>query len=198
MRAALYARVSTGRQDDEMQLAEMREFCERRKWKPEIFGDHGFSGSKLNRPDLDRMMAACRRRKFDVVVVYRFDRFARSTKQLVDALDEFNRLGIQFVSLHESVDTTSPHGKLLFHIFAAIAEFERELIRERVRSGLAHARARGRIGGRPRSNPDIEKIRELRARRVPWREVARLVGVSEATARRALLIAQKPLSEAVQ
>lgn len=198
MRAALYARVSTGRQDDEMQLAEMREFCERRKWKAEIFGDHGFSGSKLSRPDLDRMMQACRRRKFDVVVVYRFDRFARSTKQLVDALDEFNRLGIQFVSLHESVDTTSPHGKLLFHIFAAIAEFERELIRERVRSGLAHARARGRIGGRPRSNPDIEKIRELRARRVPWREVARLVGVSEATARRALLIAQKPLSEAVQ
>lgn len=198
MRAALYARVSTGRQDEEMQLAEMREFCERRKWKAEFFGDHGFSGSKLSRPDLDRMMQACRRRKFDVVVVYRFDRFARSTKQLVDALEEFNRLGIQFVSLHESVDTTSPHGKLLFHIFAAIAEFERELIRENVRAGLAHARARGRIGGRPRANPDIEKIRELRARRVPWREVARLVGVSEATARRALLIAQKPLSEAVQ
>lgn len=205
MRAALYGRVSTADQNEEMQIREMREFCGRRKWKPENFLDHGFSGSKLNRPELDRMMALCRRRKFDVVVVYRFDRFARSTKHLVDALEEFQGLGIQFVSLHENVDTTTAQGKLLFHIFAAIAEFERELTRERVRSGLANARAKGIKLGRPRSDArilaNVEKIRALRASGETWEAVARQVGVSVASARRALREAvsdQKPLSEAIQ
>lgn len=181
-----------------MQLRELQEYCDRRKWTAEIFADPGYSGAKISRPQLDRLMAACRRRKFDVVVVYRFDRFARSVKHLVDALSEFNSLGIQFVSLHENVDTTLPQGKLLFHIFAAIAEFERELTRARVRSGLDNARAKGIRLGRPRCSPDVARIRELRDRGVPWCDVARAVGVSPATAKRALLMAQKPLSEALQ
>lgn len=200
MRAGLYARVSTSDkgQDPEMQNREMREFCDRRKWALELFTDRGYSGSKLNRPELDRLMAACRRRKIDVVVVYRFDRFARSVKHLVDALTEFNDLGVQFVSLHENVDTTTAQGKLLFHIFAAIAEFERELTRGRVMSGLATARARGVKLGRPRCNPDGALIRQLRAQGLPWPHVAKAVKVSIATAKRAALMAQKPPTEAIQ
>jgi DNA invertase Pin-like site-specific DNA recombinase len=209
--AFLYARVSTqdrGQdkpQRPELQVREMLELADRRKWAAEIFADAGYSGSKRDRPELDRMMALCRKRKCDVVVVYRFDRFARSTKHLVDALDEFNDLGIQFVSLHENVDTTTAQGKLLFHIFAAIAEFERELIRERVRSGLAFARSKGTKLGRPRSDArilaNVEKIKALRASGETWEATARMVGVSIASARRAFIEAencQKPLSRAIQ
>lgn len=180
-RAALYARVSTGRQDEAMQLAEMQEFCERRKWSPDIFADAGYSGAKASRPELDRMMTECRRGKYNVVVVYRFDRFARSVRQLVEALAEFNELGIQFVSLHENVDTTLPQGKLLFHIFAAIAEFERELTRERVISGLAHARARGVKLGRPKVIVNVDRIAQLRAQGMPWRAISDELGVGVAT-----------------
>jgi putative DNA-invertase from lambdoid prophage Rac len=198
MRAALYARVSTNEQDEGMQLREMREFAERRKWSAEIFADPGYSGAKVSRPELDRMLALCRHRKFDVVVVYRFDRFARSTKQLVDALEEFGRLGIEFVSLHEQVDTSTPNGKLLFHIFAAISEFERSLIRERVISGIANARAKGKRLGRPRRNPDVEQIRALRRYGFTWRHIAEQMGISVATAKRVVLVAQKPASEVPQ
>jgi len=152
MRAALYARVSTNAgQNPETQLAELREYCKRRGW--EICGefvDTGISGTRERRPELDRMIAACRRRQLDAVVVYHYDRFARSLRQLVNALCEFDALGIQFISLHEGVDTSTPNGRLVFSIFASIAEFERELIRERVRSGIALARAQGKRIGRPR------------------------------------------------
>ncbi len=118
------------------------------------------------------MLAACRKRQVDAVVVYRHDRFARSLRQLVNTLCEFDPLGIQFVSLHEGVDTATPNGRLVFGIFASIADFERELIRERVRSGLAAARARGKRLGRPPSRIDAEKVGALRARGVSWREIA--------------------------
>jgi DNA invertase Pin-like site-specific DNA recombinase len=149
--AAVYARVSTHNgQNPEMQLDEIREYCRRRGWK--IVGeyvDEGISGSKEHRPALDRLLADCRRRIVDAVVVYRYDRFARSLRQLVNALDEFRALGIDFVSLHEGVDTSTPNGRLVFGIFGSVAEFERELIRDRVRSGLALARSRGkRLGGK--------------------------------------------------
>jgi len=181
-----------------MQLRELREFCERRGWTAEIFTDPGYSGAKVNRPELDRMLALCRRRKFDVVVVYRFDRFARSTKQLVDALEEFGRLGIEFVSLHEQVDTSTPSGKLIFHIFAALSEFERSLIRERVISGLANAKAKGKRLGRPRRNADVEQIRALRRSGRSWRHIAAVMGVPVSTVRRALLVGQKAATEIVQ
>jgi len=198
MRAAVYVRVSTAdkKQKPEMQVRELLEYCQHRKWEEEFFSDAGYSGSKVTRPELDRMMALCRRRHFDVVVVYRFDRFARSVKHLVDALSEFNELGIAFVSLHENVDTTTAQGKLLFHIFAAIAEFERELIRQRVFSGLANARAKGTRLGRPLRIVVVERIRELRASGATWEAIGALVGVSRGTAKRALLRAprrgQKP------
>jgi DNA invertase Pin-like site-specific DNA recombinase len=165
MKAALYARVSTQMaQDPAMQLRELRDYCERRGW--EVAGEYidvGISGARERRPELDRLVADSRRRRFDAVLVYRYDRFARSLRQLVNALAEFDALGIQFVSLHEGVDTSTPNGRLVFGIFASIAEFERELIRDRVRSGVAAAKARGKRLGRPRRNLDLTRIATLRA-----------------------------------
>ena len=149
-KAALYARVSTnnGHQDPAMQLRELREYCDRRGMEiADEYVDNGVSGSKERRPHLDRLLADCRRRMVDAVVVYRYDRFARSLRQLVNALEEFRALGIDFISLHEGVDTSTPNGRLVFGIFASIAEFERELIRDRVRSGLAAAKAKGSVSG---------------------------------------------------
>ncbi len=186
-RAAIYARVSTTNgQNPEMQLGELREFCKRRNWK--ITGeyvDHGVSGAKERRPELDRLLADCRRRSVDAVVVYRYDRFARSLRQLVNALEEFRSLGIDFISLHEGVDTSTPNGRLVFGIFASIAEFERELIRDRVRSGLAAARIRGKKLGRPRVIVDAPKIAALRVQGCSWAGISKELGVSKGTAQRA-------------
>jgi DNA invertase Pin-like site-specific DNA recombinase len=188
MRAALYARVSThAGQDPTMQLRELRDLCERRGWDVGgIFTDVGVSGAQERRPQLDLLLADCRKRLFDVVAVYRYDRFARSVRQLVNALAEFDALGIQFVSLHEGVDTSTPNGRLVFGIFATIAEFERELIRERVKSGLAVARARGKQLGRPRLKFDLERVSQMRAAGCSWRAIGRALGVGVATAREAL------------
>src|SRR4051812_13820572 len=198
MRAALYARVSTHvGQDPTVQLRELRDYCEHRGW---IIGgeftDVGVSGAKEQRPQLDELLAACRKRRFDAVVVYRYDRFARSLRQLVNALAEFEALGIQFVSLHEGVDTTTPNGRLVFGIFASIAEFEQELIRDRVRSGIAAARARGKRLGRPRRHVDVSQVAALRAEGRSWRDVGRALGVGVATARAAFQRA-KNLSESM-
>ncbi len=187
MRVDIYARCSTAdRQDPEVQLRELRDYCARRGW--EIAGeyvDRGVSGTREKRPALDRLMADCRKRMVGAVVVYRYDRFARSMRQLVNALCEFDALGIQFVSLHEGVDTSTPNGRLVFGIFASIAEFERELIRDRVRSGMAAARARGARIGRPRKSVDAEKVAELRAQGTSWRAIAHELGVGVGTVRRA-------------
>jgi DNA invertase Pin-like site-specific DNA recombinase len=174
-RVAIYARCSTvnHQQDPEVQLRELREYCARRGWT--IFSeytDRGVSGSKERRPQLDRLLADCRKRRVDAVVVYRYDRFARSLRQLVNALCEFDSLGIQFVSLHEGVDTSTPNGRLVFGIFASIAEFERELIRDRVRSGLSAARARGKRLGRPPAFVDVQKVAALREQGMSWRQIA--------------------------
>jgi len=141
-RAALYARVSTGEQDEGMQIRDMATEAEHRGWEHTIFPEPGVSGSKEKRPVLDRMMADVRRRKFDVVMVWKFDRFARSLRHLVNALEEFHELGVEFVSVKDQVDTTTAAGRLMFQIIGAFAEFERECIRERVRSGIANARAK--------------------------------------------------------
>src|SRR5213594_4556200 len=166
-RVALYARVSTVNhgQDPEVQLRELREFCQRRRFEIVVeYVDKGISGSRERRPSLDQLMAICRKRLVDAVVVYRYDRFARSLRQLVLALEEFRALGIDFISLHEGVDTSTPNGRLIFGIFASIAEFERELIRDRVRSGLAAAKAKGKRIGRPTVAVDALRIASLRAR----------------------------------
>jgi DNA invertase Pin-like site-specific DNA recombinase len=199
MRAALYARVSTRiGQDPSMQLRELREYCERRAWEVAAeFADVGVSGTKERRSHLDELLSACRKRQFDAVVVYRYDRFARSLRHLVNALAEFEALGIQFVSLHEGVDTSTPNGRLVFGIFASIAEFEQELIRDRVRSGIAAARARGKQLGRPRRHVDISQVAVLRAEGRSWRDVGRTLGVGVATARAAFQERAKNLSESM-
>lgn len=185
-RVGLYARVSTlAGQSPEMQLVELREYAARRGWLVvEEYVDHGVSGSREKRPALDRLMDASRKRLVDAVVVYRYDRFARSLRQLVNALEEFRALGIDFISLHEGVDTSTPNGRLVFGIFASIAEFERELIRDRVRSGLAAAKAKGKHLGRPRVEANAQEIASLRRSGASWRTISRKVGVSVRTVRR--------------
>src|SRR6267378_1030471 len=166
MRVAVYGRVSTAEQNAAMQIEELRAYCARRQWDiVEEFIDAGVSGSKESRPALNRLLADAKRRRFDTVLVYRYDRFARSLRQLVNALAEFDALGIHFVSLHEGVDTSTPNGRLVFGIFASIAEFERELIRGRVRSGLAAAKARGKRLGRPQIIVDTRKVSRGRGSR---------------------------------
>src|SRR5580704_8335540 len=183
MKAAVYARVSTNNgQNPEMQLEELRAYCQRRGW--EIAGEYvdtGISGSREHRPALDRLLAGCRKRSVDAVVVYRYDRFARSLRQLVNALEEFRALAIEFISLHEGVDTSTPNGRLVFGIFASIAEFERELIRDRVKSGIAAARSKGKKLGRPRVSLDLARIAALRASGRSWPQIAKALGLSVGT-----------------
>lgn len=182
--AGVYARVSTSNagQDPAMQTRELTEFCQRRGW--EVFGlyvDNGVSGKKDSRPALNRLMRDAHARRFDVVVCWRFDRFSRSVSHLCRALETFNALDIQFVSLCEQVDTSTPTGKLVFTILGAVAEGERNLIAERVRAGLRNARAKGKKLGRPRVNVDATQIESLRASGLSWREVARKLGLSVGT-----------------
>jgi len=196
MRAAIYARVSTNiGQDPHMQMRELREYCQRRGW--EIAGEYvdaGVSGAKQNRPQLDALLVECRKRHVDAVVVYRYDRFARSLRQLVNALEEFRSLGIEFISLHEGVDTSTPNGRLVFGIFASIAEFERELIRDRVKSGIAAAKSKGTLFGRPRVKADIAHILALRAQGLSWLAIGAKLGLGEGTVRRLGLAPAKILS----
>jgi DNA invertase Pin-like site-specific DNA recombinase len=188
MRAALYARVSTTNngQDPLVQLRELREYCERRGWQ--VFGEYidvGISGTKEKRPELDRLLAEAYRRRFDAVVVWKFDRFARSVSHLLRALETFQSLGIEFVSLTEGVDTSTPMGKMVFTVLGAVAELERSLIVERVKAGLRNARAKGKVLGRPKTAVDNAKIRQLRASGATWREIASQTGFSTRTVRRA-------------
>jgi len=168
-----------------MQLRELREFVERRSWQ--ITGeyvDRGVSGSKDRRPALDQMMAAAQGRKFDVLLVWKLDRFARSLKHLVNALAEFEALGIAFVSLRDNLDLTTPAGRLMFQIIGAMAEFERALIQERVRAGLRNAKAKGVRLGRPRIFVSESRIDALRGSGASWRTIAKELGISLGTLHR--------------
>lgn len=196
IRAAIYTRVSTNNQSTEPQLLEVREFVARRGWTVAgEYVDAGVSGSRERRPELDRLWGDCRRGRIDAVVVYRYDRFARSLRQLVNALEEFRALGIEFVSLHEGVDTSTPNGRLIFGIFASIAEFERELIRGRIRSGLAAAKAKGKRIGRPRVIANAPQIASLRAAGASWSAICEQTGLSKGVAQRAFYSLPKTLVE---
>jgi DNA invertase Pin-like site-specific DNA recombinase len=188
MKAAIYARVSTANsgQDPTMQTRELREYCQRRGWElaGEPYVDVGVSGSKERRPELDRLMADAHRRRFDVVAVWKFDRFARSVSHLLRALETFRALGIEFVSLSEQIDTSTPMGKMVFTILGSVAELERSMIVERVKAGLRNARAKGKRLGRPRVVVDTFRIARLRERGCSWRTIARQVGCSARSARR--------------
>src|SRR5688572_16881079 len=150
MTAAIYARVSTFDQQPENQLEELRRYAAARGWQVHEYVDHGISGAKERRPALDSMLADAKRRRFDILLCWRLDRLGRNLRHLITLLDEVQALGIAFVSLAEGIDATTPAGKLQLHILAAIAEFERGRIQERVRAGLARARAQGKRLGRPR------------------------------------------------
>jgi DNA invertase Pin-like site-specific DNA recombinase len=185
MKTAIYGRVSTGNgtQSPEMQIRELREYCMRRGWKiSDEFVDVGISGTKESRPQLDKLIAAAHLRRFDAVVCWRFDRFARSVSHLLRALETFKALGIEFVSLSEQVDTSTPTGKMVFTVLGAVAELERNLIAERVKAGLRNARAKGKILGRPRKIANADEIKRLRSQGASWRAVGTALGVSAATA----------------
>ena len=170
-----------------MQTRELRQFAEVRGWTVTgEYVDDGISGTKDRRPALDRLMADAHKRKFDVVVCWRFDRFARSVSHLLRALETFNALGVAFVSLSENVDTTTPTGKMIFTVLGAVAELERSLIVERVRAGLRNARAKGKTLGRPRVNVDAARIARLRAAGASWRAIEAETGLCRETARRAI------------
>jgi DNA invertase Pin-like site-specific DNA recombinase len=187
-RVAIYARVSTigNGQSPEMQTRELREYCKRRGWKlAGEYVDDGISGTKDSRPELNKLMADAHRRRFDAVVVWRFDRFARSVSHLLRALEHFKALGIEFVSLSEQVDTSTPTGKMIFTVLGAVAELERSLIAERVKAGLRNARAKGKHLGRPRLDVDAARIGSLRAQGLSWREIVAETGVSKGSTQRA-------------
>ena len=188
-RVALYARVSTKHTDQnpETQLIALREFAGLRGFGvADEYVDVGISGSKEKRPALDRLMTDARQRKIDAVLVARFDRFARSTRHLVLALEEFQTLGVDFISLSESVDTSTPMGKMVFTVIAAVAELERSLIRERVAMGIQRARKEGKTLGRPRVQVDAKRVARLRTHGHSWRQITDLLGVSKGTAQRAV------------
>src|SRR3954452_9855866 len=158
MCTANYARVSTLDQEPENQLAEIRRYIAARGWTAEEYVDRGVSGAKDRRAALDRLLIDARRRRFDVVVVWRLDRLGRNLRHLITLLEELQALGIAFVSLNEGIDATTPAGKLQMHILGAIAEFERARIAERVKAGLQRARAQGKRLGRPQVVVPMDRV----------------------------------------
>src|SRR6202050_5247737 len=184
MKAAIYARVSTINhgQDATLQTRELQQFAQARGW--EIAGEYvdaGVSGTKDSRPELNRLIADAHKRRFDVVCVWQFDRFARSVSHLLRALETFKALGIDFVSFSEQMDTSTPAGKMVFTVLGAVAELERSLIVERVRAGLRNARAKGKTLGRPRVVVDAARVISLRAQGRSWPKIAAELGVSVGT-----------------
>lgn len=162
-KAALYIRVSTKDQDPSMQLSDLRRYAQQRGFEIyEEYVDVGVSGTKASRPALDALMSAARKRLFDTVLVWRFDRFARSTKHLVDALHEFRTLNIDFISYQEAIDTSSPIGEAMFTIISAMAKLERDIIVERVKAGMRKAKEHGKRIGRPKVVVDVSRIISLR------------------------------------
>ena len=182
MKAAIYARVSTIDQEPENQLQELRRYVEARSWTATEYVDRGVSGAKERRPALDQLVADARRRRFDAVVCWRLDRLGRNLKHLITLLEELQALGVAFVSLAEGIDATTPAGKLQMHILGAIAEFERERIRERVLAGLQRARTQGKRLGRPLVPVPVERLQRVAGLSVDIAAVR--LGVSRSTIKR--------------
>ncbi len=189
MRVGIYARVSTidKGQSVGMQLRELEAYAQARGWTiRDRYLDEGVSGSQAKRPGLNRLLSACRRRQVDVVLVWRLDRLGRSLKHLIMMLDELQSLGVAFVALHEQIDCTTATGQLMLHLLGAFAEFERALIRERVKAGLAHARAKGQRLGRPRLEIDPARVESLQKDGRSIRQIAQALHISPASVHKTL------------
>jgi len=187
MKVAIYTRVSTSDQNLDMQIKELKEYAKKRNWDIYKIYQDTISGSTTSRPELDQMMKEANQRKFDILLVWKFDRFARSLQMLVESLNTFNTLGIDFVSYKENIDTTTPMGKLIFHINSAYAEFEREIIRERVKAGVRNKRDKLKKQGitewgRRELDPKIQqRIRNLRQQGLSIRGIAKGLVLSKTT-----------------
>jgi putative DNA-invertase from lambdoid prophage Rac len=199
MNVALYARVSTADQDCAIQLAELRQYCASRCWTAAEFVDHGWSGRRADRPALLRLMKESYR--YSAVLVWKLDRFGRSLKDLVENVQTLESHGIRFIAVSQGLDTdkSSPTSRLLLHLLAAIAEFEAETIRERVKAGVQHAKRVGTRSGKPIGRPKRvfrhdEAVERFRAGE-PVIKIARDLGIGEGTLRRAL--AKTPVADAV-
>ncbi len=186
-RVAIYARVSTHDQTADNQILDLVNFCNMRGWTvQQTFKDEGVSGAKDDRPKLNEMMDLIRRRKFDAMLVWALDRFARSMKHLVLTLDELRELKVDFISFKQNIDTSTSQGRLMFHVIAGMAEFEREMIRDRVMSGLRRARSQGKQLGRPGlSDSKVLEILSFRGK-ASIRQIAALVGVSKTVVQKVL------------
>ena len=185
-RVAIYARVSTKEQSVDMQLNDLERYSRERGFNVfKVYRDN-ISGTKNTRPGLDHLMNDAKTKRFDIVLVWRFDRFARSTKHLVTALYEFRNLGIDFISYQENIDTSSPLGEAIFTIISAMSKLERDIIAERVKGGLRKARANGKRLGRPKSVIDIDKLAGFRKQNMSIRKIANEMKLSKGTIERAL------------
>ena len=200
-KAALYCRVSTSDQKTDMQLHDLRKFASDRNLTIyQEYTDNGISGSIKKRPALDKLMADASKKKFDVILVWRFDRFARSSRHLVEALHTFRHLEINFISFNENIDTGSPLGEAMFTIISAMAQLERDIIRERVKAGLKTARNKGTKLGRPKVLVDVYKIKEMQNNGDTVRKIANCMDVSTATICRLLnrkVVTKTPVQTAV-
>ncbi|OFZ54737.1 MAG: hypothetical protein A2428_00935 [Bdellovibrionales bacterium RIFOXYC1_FULL_54_43] len=184
-RVAIYCRVSTEDQSTDLQVSELMEFVTARGWDVYRVYEETATGTNRNRPLLKELQGDARARKFDIVLCWKLDRFARSLKDLILMLQEFSEIGIQFVSLRDQIDLTTAAGRLMVHIIGAFAEFEAALIKERVRAGLKAAKAKGTRLGRPRRRDD-EAIHHLRAKGVSLRGIGRELGVSVGAVQKSL------------
>ncbi len=184
-RIAIYARVSTDRQSTESQLNALREYAGKRAWAiSKEYIDEGYTGSNTKRPAFNAMMADARKRKFDVLLVYKLDRLSRSLKDLITTLDDLKSMGIDFISYDNGLDTTTPTGRLIFNVVGAVAEFEKDIIRERVRAGLENAKRKGkRLGRPPVSSRLVDEAKKLRSEGMSFRQIGKQLGIPESTIR---------------
>ena len=185
---AIYARVSTDKQKVDMQLQELRLFVKRSGWTiHNEYIDHGFTGANTNRPAFTVMLDDAKKRKFDILLIWKLDRLSRSMKDLINTLDELGHYGINFISYDNNLDTTTPTGKLVFHVIGAVAEFEKDIIRDRVIAGLAHAKSQGkRLGRPPLSDAKLTEAKKLLKQGLSMRAVEKKLGVGEGTIRKKL------------
>jgi len=179
-RVIIYARVSTREQNVDMQITDLRQYAEARILKiVREYVDYA-SGAKSDRENYKKLFDDVRKRKTDIVLVWKFDRFARSTRELINALEEFNNLGVDFISYKENIDTSTPAGKILFTMISAFAEFKRAIIKERVIAGMEKAKAKGARIGRPKIPPfTIEKVLEMRGLGCSYKEITKKLKISK-------------------